>query len=134
MKQADWDWGEGLPWLGHVTYMGEKRNAYRIVVGKSERKKPLLGRLRYRHEDDNKMDYRSIERELWYGFIWLRIGATGRLYDHTVNFQVLFRVGNFVIVFMTLSHSDRTVSHAVSYSLLTIFAWRSVVGQSFSSL
>jgi len=44
-------------WLGLVTYVGEKRNAYRIVVGKSERKKPLLGRLRYRHEDDNKMDY-----------------------------------------------------------------------------
>jgi len=38
--------------------MGEKRNAYRIVIGKSERKKPLLDRLRCRHEDDNKMDYR----------------------------------------------------------------------------
>jgi hypothetical protein len=38
--------------------MGERRNAYRIVVGKSEQKKPLLGRLSYRHEDDNKMDYR----------------------------------------------------------------------------
>jgi len=50
--------GGGLPWLGHVTYMGEKRNAYRIVIGKSERKKPLLDRLRCRHEDDNKMDYR----------------------------------------------------------------------------
>jgi hypothetical protein len=35
MKQADWVWvgGEGVTWLGHVTYMGEKRNAYRIVVG-----------------------------------------------------------------------------------------------------
>jgi hypothetical protein len=57
MKQADWDCGGGGTWLGLVTYMREKRNAYRIVVGKSERKKPLLGRLRYRHEDDNKMDY-----------------------------------------------------------------------------
>jgi len=48
----------GVTWLGHVSYMGEKRNAYRVIVGKSEQKKPLLGRLRYRHRDDDKMDYR----------------------------------------------------------------------------
>lgn len=54
------------------------------------------------------------------------------LWSH--NFQVLFGVGNLLIVCMTISHSDRTVPHAVSYNLLTIFAWRSVVGQSFSSL
>jgi hypothetical protein len=33
--------------LGHVAQMGEKRNAYRLLVGKSERKR-LLGRRRYR--------------------------------------------------------------------------------------
>jgi len=34
--------GGRVTWLGHVTYMGEKRNAYRIVDGKTERKKPPL--------------------------------------------------------------------------------------------
>jgi hypothetical protein len=28
-------------WAGHVARMGEKRNAYRILVGKPEGKKPL---------------------------------------------------------------------------------------------
>jgi hypothetical protein len=31
--------------VGHVTYIEEKINAYRFLVGKSERKRPL-GRLR----------------------------------------------------------------------------------------
>jgi hypothetical protein len=36
-----------MRWAGHVTYMGEKRNAYRILVGKPEEKRPL-GRPRHR--------------------------------------------------------------------------------------
>jgi hypothetical protein len=28
-------------WTGHVARMGEKRNAYRILVGKPEGKRPL---------------------------------------------------------------------------------------------
>jgi hypothetical protein len=34
-------------WAGHVARMGEKRNAYRLLVGKPEGKRPL-GRLRRR--------------------------------------------------------------------------------------
>jgi hypothetical protein len=30
-----------MGWARHVVRMGEKRNAYRILVGKPERKKPL---------------------------------------------------------------------------------------------
>jgi hypothetical protein len=30
-----------MKWSGHVSRMGEKRNAYRIWVGKPERKRPL---------------------------------------------------------------------------------------------
>jgi hypothetical protein len=33
-----------MRWAGHVARMGEKRNAYRLLVGKPEGKKPL-GRL-----------------------------------------------------------------------------------------
>jgi hypothetical protein len=39
--------------------MGEKRNAYRILVGKQEGKSPL-GRLRRRWVDNIKMDLREI--------------------------------------------------------------------------
>jgi hypothetical protein len=30
-----------MRWAGHVARMGEKRNAYRILLGKSEGKRPL---------------------------------------------------------------------------------------------
>jgi hypothetical protein len=40
--------------------MGDKRNAYRILVGKPEGKRPL-GRPRHRWVDGIKMDLRNIE-------------------------------------------------------------------------
>jgi hypothetical protein len=36
-----------MRWAGHVAQMGEKRNAYRILLGNPERNRPL-GRPRYR--------------------------------------------------------------------------------------
>jgi hypothetical protein len=46
-------------WAGHVARMGEKRNAYRILVGKREGKRPL-GKPRRRLVDNIKMDLREI--------------------------------------------------------------------------
>jgi hypothetical protein len=40
---------------GHVARMGKERNAYRILVEKSERKRPLE-KPRRRWEDNIKMD------------------------------------------------------------------------------
>jgi hypothetical protein len=48
-----------MRWAGHVARMGEKRNAYRILPGKAEGKRPL-GRARHRWVDDIKMDLRGI--------------------------------------------------------------------------
>jgi hypothetical protein len=42
-------------WAGHVARMGERRGAYRALVGKPE------GRPRLRWEDNNKMDLREVE-------------------------------------------------------------------------
>jgi hypothetical protein len=42
-------------WVGHVARMGEKRNVYRLLVGKPEGKRPL-GRPRCRWIDNIKMD------------------------------------------------------------------------------
>jgi hypothetical protein len=48
-----------MRWSGHVTRMEEKRNAYRILVGKPEGRR-LLGRPRRRWVDNIKMDLREI--------------------------------------------------------------------------
>jgi hypothetical protein len=46
-------------WACHVTGMEEKRNAYRLLVGKSEGNR-TLGRPRRRWVDDIKMDLLEI--------------------------------------------------------------------------
>jgi hypothetical protein len=48
-----------MRWTGHVARHGEKRNAYRVSVGKSEGKSPL-GRPRCKWEDIPKMDRREM--------------------------------------------------------------------------
>jgi hypothetical protein len=60
--------------------MGEKRNAYRILVGKPEGKSPL-GRPRRRWVHNIKMDLREIgwDGVEWIGLILLRIGTSGGL-------------------------------------------------------
>jgi hypothetical protein len=44
-----------LRWAGHVACMGERRGAYRALVGKPEGRRPLE-RPRCRWEDNIKMD------------------------------------------------------------------------------
>jgi hypothetical protein len=44
-----------MRWAGHVAQMGEKRNVYRLLLGKPEGKRPL-GRPRRRWMDNIKMD------------------------------------------------------------------------------
>jgi hypothetical protein len=56
-----------IKWAGHVARMGETRNAYRILMGKPEGKRPL-GRPRGRWVDNIRMDLREIE---WDGMDWI---------------------------------------------------------------
>jgi hypothetical protein len=53
--------------------IGEKRNAYKILVGKQERKRPL--------ERPRRMWVDNVEMDgvVWAGLIWLRIGTNGGL-------------------------------------------------------
>jgi len=44
-----------MRWVEHVTCMGERGGAYRVVVGKPEGKGPL-GRSRHRWGDNTEMD------------------------------------------------------------------------------
>jgi hypothetical protein len=48
-----------MRWAGHVARMGEKIDAYRLLVGKPEGKRPL-GRPRRRWVDNIKMDLLEI--------------------------------------------------------------------------
>ena len=48
-----------MRWAGHVARMDDKREAYRILVGKPEGKRPL-GRPRYRWVDNIKMDLKEV--------------------------------------------------------------------------
>jgi hypothetical protein len=56
-----------MRWTGHVARLGEKRNAYRILVGKPEGKRSL-GRPRRRWVDNITMDLREIE---WNSVVWI---------------------------------------------------------------
>jgi hypothetical protein len=46
-------------WYRNVAHMGERRGAYRALVGKPAGRRPL-GRSRHRWEDSIKMDIREI--------------------------------------------------------------------------
>jgi hypothetical protein len=65
-----------MRWEGHVVRMGERRGAYRVLVGKPEGKRPL-GRPRRRWEDNMKKGLREVGCDVWTGLGWLRIGTGG---------------------------------------------------------
>jgi hypothetical protein len=56
-----------MRWAGHVAQMGEKRIAYRLLVGKPEGKRPLR-RPRRRWADNIKIDLLEIG---WGGVDWI---------------------------------------------------------------
>ena len=58
-----------MRWAGHVARMGERRGIYRVLVGKSEGKRPR-GRLRRRWEDNIKMD---LQEERYAVMDWIEL-------------------------------------------------------------
>jgi hypothetical protein len=62
---------------GYVARMGDKRNAYKILLGNPEGKTPL-GRPRRRWVDNIQMDLRQ-DGVVWTGWMWLRIWTSGGL-------------------------------------------------------
>jgi hypothetical protein len=67
---------------------GEKRNAYRILVGNPEVKTPL-GRSRRRWVDNIKMDLREIDRG---GMDWIDLAQDRDQWRALVNTVMNFRV------------------------------------------
>jgi hypothetical protein len=68
--------------------MGEKRNAYGILLGKPERKKSL-GRPRCRWVDSIKMDLRKIR---WGGIDWIDVVQVRNQWSALVNTKINLRV------------------------------------------
>ena len=65
-----------MRWAGHVARMGEVRGVHRVLVGKSDGKRPL-GRPRRRWENNIKMDLQEVGGGRGTGWSWLRIGTRG---------------------------------------------------------
>ena len=65
-----------MRWAGHVACMGERIEVYRVLVGKTEGKRPL-GRPRRRWVDNINMDFQEVGFVGWNGSSWLRIGTGG---------------------------------------------------------
>jgi hypothetical protein len=84
---------------------GEKRNAYRILVGKPEGKRPL-GRPRRRWEDNIKMDLREIG---WGGMDWIELAEDMDQWRAVVNTVMKFLSG-----WATGGFSRRAQLHGVS--------------------
>jgi hypothetical protein len=76
-----------MRWAGHVARTGEKRNAYRILVGKPVGKRPL-GRPRRRWVD-NKIDLREIG---WHGMHWIDLAQDRNQWRALVNMVMNIRV------------------------------------------
>jgi hypothetical protein len=77
-----------IRWAGHVARMREKRNVYRLLVGKPEGKSPL-GRPRCRWIDNFKMD----PSEIGLGVVdWIGLAQDRDSWRALVNAVMNFRV------------------------------------------
>jgi hypothetical protein len=77
-----------MRWAGHVARMGERRGAYRALVGKSEGRRPLV-RPRRRWEDNIKMDLREVG---WGGADWVDLAPDRDKWRALVYTVMNFRV------------------------------------------
>jgi hypothetical protein len=77
-----------MRWAMHVARMEETRNAYGILVGKLEGKRPL-GRPRRRWVHNIKMDLRDIG---WDGMDWIKLAQDRDQWRALVNTVMNLRV------------------------------------------
>jgi hypothetical protein len=70
-----------LRWTGHVARMGQERNVYKVLMEKSEGKRPL-GRPRRRWEDGIRIDLREIG---WESVEWIQLAQDRDRWRAVVN-------------------------------------------------
>jgi hypothetical protein len=77
-----------MRWAGYVARMGEKRDAYRLLVGKPEGKRPL-GRPRRRWVDNIRMDLGEVR---WNDVDWIGLAQDRNRWRALVNSVLNLRV------------------------------------------
>jgi hypothetical protein len=77
-----------MRWAGHVARMGAKRKAYRLLVGKSEGKRPL-GRPRRRWVDNIRTDLGEVG---WGNVDWIGLAKDRNRWRAVVNSVLNLRV------------------------------------------
>jgi hypothetical protein len=77
-----------MRWAGHVARTSEKMNAYRLLVGKPEGKRPL-GRPRRRCVDNIRMDLVEVG---WGDVDWIGLAQDGDMWKALVNSVLNLRV------------------------------------------
>jgi hypothetical protein len=77
-----------MRWAGHVSRMEEKRNAYRLLVGKPEGKRPL-GRPRRKWMNNISMDLGEVE---WGDVDWIGLAKNRNRWRALVNWVLNLRV------------------------------------------
>jgi len=101
-----------MRWVGYIARMEERRGVCRVLVGKSEGKRPL-GRPRRRWEDSIKMDLQEVG--CW---DWIELAEDRDRWQAPVNAVMNLRVpqsaGNFLTSLKSVSFSRRAMLHGVS--------------------
>jgi hypothetical protein len=77
-----------MRWAGHVVRLGEKRKAYRLLLGKPEEKRPL-GRPRRRWVDNIRMDLGELG---WGDVDWIGLATDRNRWNALVNSVLNLRV------------------------------------------
>jgi hypothetical protein len=77
-----------MRWEGHVARMGEKRNAYRLLVGKPEEGRPL-GRPRRRWLDNIRMNHVEVG---WGDVDWIGLTQNRDRWRFLVNAVINLRI------------------------------------------
>jgi hypothetical protein len=77
-----------MRWAGHVTRIGEKRNAYRLLIGEADGKRPL-GRPRRRWVDNIEMNLGGVG---WGDVDWIGLAQDRNRWRALVNEVMNLRV------------------------------------------
>ncbi|KAJ4435468.1 hypothetical protein ANN_18084, partial [Periplaneta americana] len=121
-----------LRWTGHVARMGESRNAYRVLVGRPEGKRPL-GRPRRRWEDNIKMDLREVG---YNGREWFNLAQDRDRWWAYVRAEMNLRVEKFKYLGATVTNINDTreeIKHRINMEKACYYSVEQLLSSSLLS-